>query len=376
MSEQDYFRIDDHTPVPPAAPRTPPTPPGTPPSAAPVPPGQPMMPYLYPYPPPQQPAPRGFMSKVLGSLGTSIAGIFGSLLILPIIFLMFGFFNRGEPAKVREEVYRAGDNKQRVALIPIEGMIDFPAADRFRVMLEQAAADATVKAVVLSINSPGGYVTSSDEMYQNLKKFRKESGKPVVVHMRGVAASGGYYVAVGANHIVAEPSTITGSIGVVAQWFGVDGLMKEWKIESKVFRSGDRKYRGGPFEAMDEKTVKEMEDMLAYDHKLFVSVVAEGRKLPVDKVDAGATGAAFHAREALDRNLIDEIGYQDDAVAHAVKQAGLTGTPAIVLYRAPFGGIMDLLGATNESVERVKSFDASHAAEMLIPRRMYLSNIR
>jgi protease-4 len=356
----DYIRIDENTPVPPAPRPVPPA--GLPPAP---PPGTPII-YAYPPPPPQK---SGWFARLVGGLLVSV--LVGSLMLN---FLFVNLFSGGS-GKVREEPYRAGDRNNRIALIPIEGMIDFTSAERLRVMLEQAAEDPTVKAVVLWINSPGGYVTGSDEMFRFVRNFRSKANKPVIVQMRGVAASGGYYVAAAGDTLFAEPSTVTGSIGVVLQWFGAEQFLKDHGVDARVFRSRDRKYRGGLFEKLDAKTVKEFEDMLEYDHRLFVDAVVEGRKsLPRDKIEAVADGSAFTAADALKHGLIDKIGYLDDALAHAASTAGITGTPAIVQYKPSGGGLLDLLGASHRAVEKIENFDARTAVESLRPRRMYLAN--
>lgn len=372
----DYIRIDENTPVPPTPQPIPrPAPQGPPMMGPPIllPPGMPPFMYAYPPPPPQQPAPQrgGFFMRMLGGMAASI--VMALIMMFLWNFMIFG--GGGGSNKVREDSYRAGDNRNRIALIPVDGLIDFSSSDRLRVMLDQAESDATVKAVVLWVNSPGGYVASSDEMFRHVQKFRSKAGKPVIVQMRGVAASGGYYVAAASDYIFAEPSTVTGSIGVVMQWYGMEGFLKDHNIDSKVFRSGDRKYRGGMFEKLDEKTVKEIEELLAYDHKLFVDAVFEGRKnLPRDKIEAAATGQAYHAGDALKLQLIDKIGYLDDALSHAAGAAGLTG-PAVVQYKPAAVGLFDLFGAGARAAERIETFDAAKAVNSLIPRRMYLAMV-
>jgi protease-4 len=359
----DYIRIDENTPNPPS-PITlrppPPMPPGPP-----LPPGPPMM-MMYPPPPPPR---SGWFLRIFG-------GVIGSVLIGSVMlnFILLSLVSAGAGAKVREDVFRAGDANARIALIAVDGLIDFTAADRLRVMLEQARKDATIKAVVLWVNSPGGYVTSSDEMFRAVRDFRTRSNKPVIVQMRGVAASGGYYLSAASDYIFAEPTTVTGSIGVVMQWFGADGFLKSHGVEARVFRSGDRKYRGGMFEKLDEKTVKEFEEMLSYDHKLFVDAVFEGRRnVPRDRIEAVATGAAYTAADALKFQLIDKVGYLDDALAHAAAAAGLTGEPAVVQYKPTSMGLLDLIGAGARAAEKVEGFDPVNAVNALLPRRMYLA---
>jgi protease-4 len=334
-----------------------------------------------------QPAPPGVMRRVFTGLGAMI--ITGSFL-LNFVLLGSGGAGGDFGGKVREETLRrASPGAARVAVVPVEGLIDFSAAERLRVMLEHAAEDSSVKAVVLSVNSPGGYVTASDEAFRHVKAFKARSGgKPLAVQMRGVAASGGYYLSVPADRIFAEPTTVTGSIGVMAEWFGVDGLLKQIKVEHRTFRSRDRKGRGGPFEPLGEADLKEYAEQLEYDHQLFIDAVADGRSAVMTRaeVEKAADGSAYNAKQAKELKLIDDIGYRDDSVAWAAGKAGLTGDYGVVLYKpGGVGGLAELLGVSStRTPSQAQEGSAGNGllpsrdglTEMMTPRRMYLAPLR
>ncbi len=220
------------SPPPPGAPGAPgaPGPMGAvPPSRpGPPPPPPPMMPppiYMMPPPPPRG---RGFVRGVFTVLATTILGF--SLALNVYFLLTSGLFSGG--ASLRENTILEGDPAQKVAVIPISGLIDDDAAQRLDRFLRTAEADSNVKGVVLKIDSPGGTVSAADEMYHRIQQFRAaRKDVPIVVSQGGLAASGGYYVSCAADYIFAQPSTITGSIGVIMPNYNISKLMQKWGIE-------------------------------------------------------------------------------------------------------------------------------------------------
>lgn len=222
-----------------------------------------------------------------------------------------------------------------VAVVYIEGAIGGGAAaggvDTAAVLdaIAQAERDGQVKAIVAFVNSPGGSVVPSDEMYQALL----EATKPTVAAMGDVAASGGYYVACGADKIVAHPASITGSIGVYAQLINAADLLDKLGVEGIIIRSGDSKATGNWFEhptaeqlATEQAIVDELYDM-------FVGIVATSRDLSEEQVRGLADGRAYTGRQALGLGLIDELGSLDDAIQLAAQMGGIAGEPRVVEYR-------------------------------------------
>ena len=187
----------------------------------------------------------------------------------------------------------------------------------------------SVKAIVFRVESPGGGVAASQEIYEEVKKTR-DSGKPVVVSMGSVAASGGYYVSCGASRIVANPGTLTGSIGVIFQFLQVTDLMKKIGVDQATFKSGKLKDAGSPFRKTNTDDEKYFDGLIADVYDQFVNVVSTERKLDVKYVKRFADGRVFTGRQAKEYGFIDTLGTFEDAVAIAAKLGGIEGKPRIV----------------------------------------------
>jgi protease-4 len=195
--------------------------------------------------------------------------------------------------------------------------------------LEKAEGESAVKAVVLYVNSPGGSVVASDEIYRKVK----ELDKPVVACMGELAASGGYYVSAPARRIFADPQTFTGSIGVISMFLNVEGFMEEHGIEVTVIKSGKMKDEGSPFRAMTEEERAVWQAISDQAYERFVGIVAEERGLPVAEVKKLADGRIYTGRQAQELGLVDELGDLQDAIAAAGELGGIEGEPRIIEYR-------------------------------------------
>ncbi|MHC4619407.1 MAG: signal peptide peptidase SppA [Planctomycetota bacterium] len=203
--------------------------------------------------------------------------------------------------------------------------------------LDKARKDSDVKAVVLRLNSPGGTVGASDIMYHRLQEFKKESRKPVVACMLDVAASGAYYLACGCDGIVAQPTSITGSIGTIIQTISFEGTMKKLGIEAVAIKSGSLKDMASPLRDLSEEEREVLQGIITEFYEQFVKVVDDGRKdLAEEKVRALADGRVYTAKEALEQGLIDRVGYPSDGIAWAKELAGVTKS-RVVIYHRPVG---------------------------------------
>lgn len=232
--------------------------------------------------------------------------------------------------------------RSKVAIIDVEGMLlnartsnllttgENPVA-LFREKLDAAAADRNVRAIVLRINSPGGAVTASDMMHQDLLNFRAATRKPVVACLMDVAASGGFYVATGCDQVVAHPTTVTGSIGVIMSLYNASGLMTKLGVTSNPIKSGAIKDMGNPARPMTEEERVILQGVVDKFHEQFVQVVSLGRSLPPERVRGLADGRIYTGVEAKELGLVDEIGYLEDALACAMQMAGIRDA-AIVAY--------------------------------------------
>jgi protease-4 len=204
-------------------------------------------------------------------------------------------------------------------------------------LLEQAA-DPAIKAVVVRVNSPGGSVVASDEIYHMLLEF----DKPVVVWMGEMAASGGYYISCGGDYVFAHPDTLTGSIGVISQFLNVEELMDKVGVDAVVITSGPRKDIGSPFREMSEEEQALWEGIIDETYEGFVELVAQARDLPLEEIRELADGSIYTGRQALELGLVDGVGTPEDAIAKAAELGGIEGEPQIVELK-PILSFFDLM---------------------------------
>ena len=228
----------------------------------------------------------------------------------------------------------------RIALVRIEGVI-LDASDTLE-ELKRYKDNPSVKAILIRINSPGGAVVPSQEIYEGIKKIKKETGKKIVVSMGTVAASGGYYIASASDKIVANPGTLTGSIGVIMELMNVEGLFKKVGLESVVIKSGKRKDVGSPFRTMTKSEKDYLQSVMDDVHAQFIDAVAQGRGLKKEDITALADGRIFTGREAMKYKLVDELGDLDDAIHIAGKMTGIQGEPKVIETKKRFS-FSDLL---------------------------------
>ncbi len=244
--------------------------------------------------------------------------------------------------KLQEVVLVDSRTKDKVLMIDIDGTISSALETGFlsreksvvaRVFerLERAARDPQVKALILRLDTPGGEVTASDIIYHEVLRFKERTGRPVIGLMMSVAASGGYYIASACDVIVAHPSTLTGSIGVISVFPSVEALMSKVGVKVDVVKSGPAKDSGSPFRDMTEEDRKIFQGIVDEYYEGFLKVVARGRgdKVPAAKLRAIADGRIYTAPQALELGLIDAVGYFDDAFATARSLAGLAGAKLV-----------------------------------------------
>jgi len=231
-------------------------------------------------------------------------------------------------------------SSDQVASLEVEGVISD--SQEFVDQLKEYGGRS--KSVVVRINSPGGGVAASQEIFEAIKKFRAETKKKVVVSMGSVAASGGYYIACASDKIFANPGTITGSIGVIAEWYNYGDLLKWAKMQSVVLKSGALKDAGSPTRPLTEQEKVYFQSLLDGMYGQFVAAVASGRNLKEVDVRKLADGRVYTGLEAKANHLIDEIGTLQDAITAAAKMAGIRGTPRIVRPAKKKGfSILDLV---------------------------------
>jgi protease-4 len=243
-----------------------------------------------------------------------------------------------------EEYTLEGTGPQKILMLPIEGQItaapskgwlrDRPGlVQNVVAQLRKAESDPQIKALVLKIDSPGGSVTASDILYHELQTYQSRTGVRIVALFMGLAASGGYYVALPADRIIAHPTSVTGSVGVIFIGPRVDGLMDKIGVTVEVNKSGRNKDTGSPFRprtAEETALIQGLTDQLG---QRFFDLVATHRRLSTPALEEVKTARIFLAPKALDLGLVDAIGYFGDALAAARQEAGLPADARVVVYR-------------------------------------------
>ncbi len=238
------------------------------------------------------------------------------LLVVTALSLVAGLLTRGVVK---------GLSSPKVAIVKLYGVIR--SSDKVVDTLDDLERRGDIKAVVLRVDSPGGVVGACQEIYQKVKEVARV--KPVVVSMGSVAASGGLYVSVGATKIVANPGTITGSIGVILQTYNLKELSDKLGVKVITVKSGRFKDLLNPFKEPDPESLKVVQELIDDSYEQFVKAVAEGRKIPVERVREFADGRIFTGRKAKELGLVDYLGGLDRAVEVARE---LSGYPNAVKY--------------------------------------------
>jgi len=200
-----------------------------------------------------------------------------------------------------------------------------------------------VRAILLNIDSPGGGVAVSQELYAEIKRLREKKQKTIVAYMSSTGASGAYYVACAANKIIANPGTVVGSIGVIAEWMNYGDLLEWAKLKDVVFKSGEFKDTGSASRPLTDREKAYFQSLIDDMYVQFVEAVASGRHLEIQDVRALADGRVFTGRDAKEKKLIDEIGNFQDAVDLTAKLAGITGKPHLIQVGRQRVTLLDVL---------------------------------
>jgi protease-4 len=228
---------------------------------------------------------------------------------------------------------------EKIAVVELKGVI-LNSEETVR-QLKKYRDDKSIKGILFRIDSPGGGVVASQEIFEEVKKVR-EQGKPIVVSMGSLAASGGYYVSCPANKIVANPGTLTGSIGVISQFMRYDSLLGKIGVQVNTIKSGKLKDAGSPFRPMTESDRAYFQQLMDDVHQQFITAVEKERKLSRDSVLKYADGRVFTGEQALAIGLIDTIGTLEDAKKITARLAGIKGEPSIVKERKRRLSLLDL----------------------------------
>lgn len=312
---------------------------------------------------PQQSAPQGGRPPgvrpvgLLLSLGLVLC-VFACCMVMSALSNLGG----GGGATSREqrkltEVKVSGEGEEKIALIELKGVIaeqqvsggvlgtSVNLVERLQKEFAQAAEDPQVKAVLFRIDSPGGTVSASDQIWHLVKEFRRTTSKPVVVHMGGTCASGGYYIAVACDELLCEPTTITGSIGVILSTLNFSELLAKYGVEDVTIKSGPNKDLLNSTAPQRAEHRKILQGMVDESYERFVQLVDEGRPFDLATAKEIGDGRIYTAKQALELKLVDGIGYREDALAVIRKRANL-GQATLVRYQAPIPSLLDALGGS------------------------------
>jgi protease IV len=278
--------------------------------------------------------------------GLVALGLVGLALFAVVLILASGIVGGPTAPAVYDEEYVSGDGPNKIAVVPIEGTIASAddslggtqptvTPEGLSDALRQAGGDPSVAAVVLEINSPGGGVTASDEMHQSILDFEKNTGKPVVVSMGDVTASGGYYISTAADRIVANETTLTGSLGVIFEFTNFAEAADKYGIKQVVIKSGKYKDIGSSFREMTPEERGIYQSIVDESYSQFVDVISEGRGIPKDRVRQIADGRVYSGVQAKELGLVDSFGDLGEASATAGKLAHTDDTTVVRYVQEP-----------------------------------------
>ncbi len=282
-----------------------------------------------------------FMSEIKKRNVNPLALVLGLSAVLFGFFLIFSFvyyfMKGGDHWKNGDQQKMFSDKHERIAIIEVKGVI----LESKKVLrnLKDAEEDKSIKAVVVRLNSPGGSVAPSQEIYEAVKRFKK----PLVVSMGSVAASGAYYIAAGSKHVFANAGTLTGSIGVIMEFMNLRKLYEWAKVERYSVKTGKFKDSGADWRDLSPEEKDYFQALVMDTLAQFKGAVAEGRKLSVEEVNAVADGRVFTGTQALKLKLVDELGTLEDAIRYISKEAGLKGKPHVVYPVKKMSGLQELL---------------------------------
>lgn len=242
-----------------------------------------------------------------------------------------------------DDGFQAGD---KVALLSIEDVI--LDSNVYLESITSIKKDKDIKAVVLRINSPGGAVGPSQEIYSEILKLREDM--PVVASLGAVAASGGYYIACGAEKILTNPGTVTGSIGVIAQFVNYKELLEWAKMDFEVLKSGKFKDSGSPLRDMTAEEKAYLQSTIDDVHKQFKKAVADTRGFKAEEIDKIADGRIFTGQQALELKLVDQIGTMNDAIEIAAELGGIEGEPNVTKYPKKKTRLVDVISNLESNI--------------------------
>ncbi|MBV9609671.1 MAG: signal peptide peptidase SppA [Acidobacteria bacterium] len=229
----------------------------------------------------------------------------------------------------------------KIGVVDLEGVIIQP-KDVVK-QLKKFGEDDSIKAIILHVNTPGGGVAASEEIYQAVKRVRDKKKKPIIAAIETVGASGGYYVSSATNRIFADHGSVVGSIGVIAEWYNYGDLLHWAKMKDVVFKTGEFKDTGNPTRELSPAEREYLQNLINSMYAQFIHAVAEGRNLKEDQVRSFADGRVWTGEQAQQMHLVDELGDMQAAVDYTAKSVGIKGEPTLVRAEKEKKTVLDLL---------------------------------
>jgi protease IV len=327
---------------------------------------------------------RSFARVIFTTLATAIFGLSVTLNLYLLLFVGLGGLGGGQG--ITQETVVPGDPDEKIAVIPVSGVIMGRTAERFDQLLTTVEKDKNVKAVVIDVDTPGGAVTPSDEIHARILRFKREHpGKPVVVTMGSLATSGGYYISCAGDYVFAQRTTLTGNIGVILPRYNFSKLAQSYGVEEVTVTAPEHGFKnaGSPFSPIKPEENQYLQGLIDDAYGKFKLVVSTGRQGKLTrKIDDIANGKVYTASEAVALGLVDELGYANDAYSKAASLAGLSNK-YVVRYAKPVGLLEALAGGAEgksnlgngpgATVNGVNvKIDAGLLDELSRPRLMYL----
>ena len=288
-----------------------------------------------------------------------IVGIFVGLAFLSVGIGLFVLADAITSPLDKGEEDISGATGPRVAVVEVKDIIS--SSDDIIRQLKKYQKNKNVRAIVVRVESPGGGIAPSQEIYEEIKKI-KDSGKPVIVSMGSLAASGGYYISLGASKIFANPGTLTGSIGVILEYPNFNQLMDKVGINMTTIKSGKMKDAGSPFRKANEEDQRYFQQLIDNGYEQFIEAVMLERKISRSEIIKLADGRVFTGKQAYENNLVDTLGTFEDAILYAAKLGNIEGEPKILkekkkqtfldlmvskIFGKPIGETAGILGSPN-----------------------------
>lgn len=280
-------------------------------------------------------------------------GIFISLIVIAILFAGISFLFLAKSLSTSDRYYeQSGKGSGKIAVVNLDFTI--LSSESIVRQFKKYSEDNSIKAILLKVNTPGGGVAASQEMYDIIRRTR-DSGKPVIVSISSLGASGGYYASCGGSIIVADPGSLVGSIGVIINLMNFKELAEKIGVNETIIKSGELKDAGNPFRDANEKDLEYFQNIVDDSFDQFLEVVSKERKMDKDKLKEYATGRVFTGRQAKEIGLIDSLGTYEDAIKMAASMGGIEGEPTIVKERERLSLAERILdGFSNNEIKSIK----------------------